>query len=541
MAAGKKTGKAKKVGKNRKSRKGQSESEKLLKKASAAFDEGDYDEVEAFCGELLKRDPNSADALRMLIRSTFEQTRYNTATLYASKLVQMCPEDPASYNHLASVLLMRGRYQAAGAALREALRFDPDQLALYNYARVLQAEGRWDEAAEILESLVRVVPYRPNVWFSYAHSRHFPADVSPRRELEEVIRKGNFSLHDQGHLQFSLAKLHKDAGDVDQAFAAFEKGNDLRARSIQKQVDGIREGRVLQTVGTREAVFTEEWKRGLDGPEVSPRPLSVILGAPRSGKSLLEGALSAHSRTRHYGELGGIQELLAELPREVRNRYPLFIRELGSEALGRLRARMDSIWGEAVDDQVGAYVLTNPSNVWHVGTLMALNPDTRLVFCERDPVDHAMAIYMRWFARAMPYAWDMDTIAEYILAYRRLVDHWEALFPDCVERVRYEDYLQAPDTHASRILRFHGFDWESECADSAGESVDPARVGMAGSSERRSRVNPEFARIGDEFAAYRPAFERAVEEARERVSEYEFPRTTNVRVTVGGASPRGEQ
>ncbi|WP_018870687.1 sulfotransferase [Thioalkalivibrio sp. ALgr3] len=513
-----------------------------MQKASAAFDEGDYEEVEAFCGELLKRDPNSPDAVKMLIRSAFEQTRYSTATLYASKLVQMCPEDPASYNRLASVLLMRGRHEAAGAALREALRLDPDrQLALDNYAHVLQAEGRWDEAAEILESLVGSDPYKPNVWFSYAHSRHFPADASPRQDLEKVIRKGKFNLREQGHLHFSLAKLHKDAGDVDQAFAAFEKGNELRARSIQKQVDGVRAGLVLRTVGAREQVFTQEWKGQLDGPEVSPRPLSVILGAPRSGKSLLEGALSVHSRVRHYGELGGVQELLAELPKEVRSRYPLLMRELGSEALGRLRARMDSIWGEAVDEQVGAYVLTNPSNVFHVGTLMALNPDTRIVFCERDPVDNAMAIYMRWFSRTLPYAWAMDTIAEYIMAYRRLVDHWAALFPDRVERVLYEEYLQAPDTHAARILRFHGLDWESACADSAGESVEPARVGMAGSSGRRSRVNPAFARIGDEFAAYRPAFERAVEEARERVLEYSPQKSRNVRVTVGGTARQSER
>nr|WP_026279026.1 sulfotransferase [Thioalkalivibrio sp. ARh3] len=489
-----------------------------MKKATKALDDGDHDEVEALCGEALKLESNSPEALRLLVRSTVDQARYSTATLYASKLVQMYPEDPASYNRLAGILLMRGRVQAAGAALREALRLDPNmRLALDNYARVLQADGRWDEAAEILESLVGSDPSRPNIWYSYAHSRHFPAGSPARAKLEKVIRNGKFDLRDQGQLHFALAKFHQDAGDIDQAFAAFEKGNELRARVIHKQVEGVRNGGLLRLVAASEKIFSAEWKNGLDGPEVSPRPLTLVLGPPRSGKSLLEGALSEHSRICNYGELGALQELLAELPKDVRQRYPLWLRRIGGDELGRLRARMDAIWGDPRDDSIRAYLLTNPSNVLHVGTLMALNPDTRVIFCERDAVDTAMAIYMRCFARALPYAWALDTIAEYILVYHRLVDHWENLFPDRVQRVRYGDFLEAPDTHTRRVLSDHGLAWEDPCADAYGETVDPGQVGVAGSGRRRSRVNPAFARIGEEYADYRPAFERALEQARSRV------------------------
>lgn len=490
----------------------------LLKKARRALDDGAFEELETLCGEVLGIEPDSTDALRLLIQAAFDRHQYSTATLYASKLVQMCPEDAASYNALAGVLILRDRFDAAGAALREALRLDPNmRLALDNYARVLQAEGRWEEATEILESLVAADPTSAKLWFSLAHSRHFPASESPRKDLEKVIKKGKFDLRDQGRLYFALAKLHQDAGDIDRAFSAFERGNERQAEAIVAQVERVRKGALRKSVAATEKVFTADWAEGIDDPEKSPRPLTLVLGPPRSGKSLLEGPLSGHSKVRHYGELAVLQEVLSQLPKEVRDRYPLFVRELEQEGRAQLRARVDSMWGEARDESIRTHLVTNPGNVFHVGTFMSLYPGTRVVFCERDPVENTMAIYMRWFAQRLPYAWAIDTIAEYVMLYRRLAAHWEGLFPDRVERIRYEAMLEDPDSNIAGVLSSHGLEWETECADAEGEVADPAKLGVSGSLGRRSRVNPAFARIGEQYAAYRPAFERAVDVARAKV------------------------
>ncbi|WP_244270831.1 sulfotransferase [Thioalkalivibrio sp. ALJ1] len=490
----------------------------LLKKAKKALDDGAFEELEALCGQVLGIEPNSTDALRLLIQGAFDRHQYSTATLYASKLVQMCPKDADSYNALAGVLILRDRFEAAGAALREALRLDPNmRLALDNYARVLQAEGRWDEATEILESLVESDRNSAKLWFSFAHSRHFPADGSPRKELEKIIRKGKFDLRDQGRLYFALAKLHQDAGDLDQAFSAFELGNSRQAEAIHRQVEQVRQGAIRKNVAATEKIFCADWARGLDDPNQSPRPLTLVLGPPRSGKSLLEGPLSGHTRVRHYGELAVLQEVLSQLPKEVRKRYPLIMRELEPAGIAQMRARVDSMWGEAKDESVRTHLVTNPGNVFHVGTFMSLYPGTRVVFCERDPVDNAMAIYMRWFAQRLPYAWAIDTIAEFLMLYRRMADHWERIFPDRVQRVHYEEMLENPDAHVARVLAAHDLEWEAVCADDQGEIADPALLGLTGSLGRRSRVNPAFASIGEQYEAYRPAFEEAVGAARAKV------------------------
>nr|WP_231362893.1 sulfotransferase [Thioalkalivibrio sp. ALJT] len=489
----------------------------LVKKARRALDDGAFDELQSLCGEILGIEPDSTDALRLLIQAAFERQQYSTATLYASKLVQMHPEDAAGYNALAGILILRGRYDAAGAALREALRLDPDMLlALDNYAIVLQAEGKWEEASEILESLVATDRHKAKLWFSYAHSRYFSPESSTRHELERVLKKGKYDLRDQGRMHFALAKLRHDAGEVDAAFESYQAGNRCQAEVIGKEVEQVRAGAMRKTFRATEKLFDTQWVAGIQGPEVSPRPLTLVLGPPRSGKSLLEGALAAHSRIRDYGELAALREVLTQLPSAVRKRYPLVLREMDGAGIQQLRTWVDATWGEPRDPAIRTHLLTNPGNILHAGTIMTLNPDTRLVFCERDPVENAMAIFMRWFAHRLPYAWAVDTIAEFIVLYRGLTDHWEELFPDRVQRIRYEEMLEAPDRHVSDVLQAHGLDWEPDCANAHGEAITPETVGVSGSSSRRSQINPAFGGLGEVYAAYRPIFVRALDAAAER-------------------------
>jgi hypothetical protein len=212
-----------------------------------------------------------------------------------------------------------------------------------------------------------------------------------------------------------------------------------------------------------------------------------------------------------------IPETINRVGGDFSRQYPIGMRHLTDAQALCLSEMLDADWVDPLQAGITTHLLTHPGHLFHAGTVMLLNPATRLVVCERDPVDTAMAIYMKWFEKSQVYDAAIDTIAEYIMVYRRLARHWEKVFPGRVMVVRYEDLVARPDECVAQVLMLHGLEWDDACADAHGQAVDPERVGLAGSGQGRSRVSTRFGRIADVYQAQQPLFEEALAEAEARV------------------------
>lgn len=87
-----------------------------------------------------------------------EQTMSRAKFIYdrPSIFQKVCARTVAEYRRRARLAAVSGRTEAALGLYREMLSFDPDNLMLQlEYARFLVAEGKHDEATEILSTLVR--------------------------------------------------------------------------------------------------------------------------------------------------------------------------------------------------------------------------------------------------------------------------------------------------------------------------------------------------------------------------------------------------
>jgi hypothetical protein len=105
-----------------------------------------------------------------------------------------------------------------------------------------------------------------------------------------------------------------------------------------------------------------------------------------------------------------------------------------------------------------------PLNYFYVGLIRAALPQARLIFVDRDPMDTIWAVYKAFFVGAYPFAYDLDELARYYLAWRTLMDHWLDQFGDAILRVRYEDIVADTQTVARRLVAHCGLPWQPECA-----------------------------------------------------------------------------
>ncbi|MCC5866898.1 MAG: sulfotransferase [Gammaproteobacteria bacterium] len=495
-----------------------SELRSLLTEASQAVDEDRKLDAVELLSQVLERDPQNRGALTSLTLLSLQLRMHNTALQYAAQLLSLPDADAGVFELVGSTFYELGRYEASAAALREAMRLNPEsQQAMRLYAMALRALGRMEEASAFLAALLAVRRDDAELWLRYSQTRHFAGAGAQIKQLRKLLQRDRLSLRERAMLQFALSKMYQDGGDSLASFKACQAGNRLMCEHERTEVERLRGGLLIRLATRVIDVFQPEFVAAGCVRTRSDRGLTLVLGPPRAGKSLLEGALGAHPAIRGWGERDVIDEVLRKSGQGLLAAYPDSLRNLDAMAMDRLGTLLEAAWGEAPAPGVVTHLVTTPGNIIYAGMLMMLNPQTRLVICRREHFANALAIYLKYFEQPHPYAWDVDLIAEYILVYERLAAHWQALFPERVSVLSYEDLVADPDSCVRRMLEVHGLDWDAMCANDAARSVRPEVVGMAGSDEARVQVTAAFGCLTDAYQAQAPLFAHAFERARQRI------------------------
>ena len=242
--------------------------------------------------------------------------------------------------------------EAAADAFREAIRLAPgDPAPLTLLGNLLRRTGELEEAEPLLQQAVEQSPGEPEALVGQAEldrARGMPAQgLERRRPLLERDRPPMKAL-------LAGARLLLDSGDAEAAVATIEDwlGLDSLTPKLAASLQSVR-GQALDRLGR----FDEAWAawaeshrndaRRFDGshfaraidalqaaytPDLfarlrpppdaaSPRPL-LLVGAPRSGKSILEQMLACHPEIRGGGELRYLGAMTGEVQRRARGRSP---------------------------------------------------------------------------------------------------------------------------------------------------------------------------------------------------------------------------
>jgi len=87
-------------------------------------------------------------------------------------------------------------------------------------------------------------------------------------------------------------------------------------------------------------------------------------------------------------------------------------------------------------------------------------PRARIIHLVRDPMDTCYAVFKTLFNQAYSYSYDLDELADYYIAHRRLMDHWHRVLPGAILDVAYEDIVADQEREARRILAWCDLGWE---------------------------------------------------------------------------------
>jgi tetratricopeptide (TPR) repeat protein len=363
------------------------------------------------------------------------------------------------FNNIASIHTRMNRDTQARAALEQALAINPDYIpALYNFGLLHEEFGEREQAIALFQRILVLDPQYHEALVRIAHARPAlsPDDPLPT-ELERALRKPGLTASERENLHFALAKLFDDCGRHEQAFAHYRLGNESSKARLSPYRHAASEAETGQIIG----LFNKDWLQRVQ--PVSEQPLLFICGMFRSGSTLAEQILAAHSAVSAGGEINFFNEKLrlAASPPAIAD--PVADREalqrLGNSYLELLRQRFP-----------GAALVSNkrPDNFVFLGLIKALFPNARFVHTMRDERDTCLSIWFQQLEDGLGYAAELESIVHYQRQYRRLMAHWKSLFPESIFDLEYERLIVEPEAVTRALLAFLQLPWQDACLRFAG-------------------------------------------------------------------------
>lgn len=223
-----------------------------------------------------------------------------------------------------------------------------------------------------------------------------------------------------------------------------------------------------------------------------PRPLLVV-GAPRSGTTLVSSLLGAHPELANLGEqnlLGALASGPASQPAaRSDSRLPAF-------ASAWYRAATADMAGDAL-----ASIDKLPSNAERCGLAQALLGDALVLHIQRDPRDCMTSIHMHDFEHGLAYSSDLGDIARYLHALDAHMSQWAARAPDRILRISFEALVAAPEQVLAPVLRRLGLDWDPRMLDFWRDGQQPGTYSAGQVRQPLNRAGiGRWQRLGDAAA-----------------------------------------
>jgi tetratricopeptide (TPR) repeat protein len=386
------------------------------------------------------------------------------------------------------------QYEEAVEVFRRAIDLEQNQPQYhYNLAVAYRFLGRLTEAEEQLDLVLHLSPGDYEAHHLRSGLRRQTRDSNHIAALKTALDGKNLKPVARVHLCYSLAKEYEDIGDAEASFAYLEQG--ARTRRENMRYDIRTDLDIIEAIGKQypEDVFTGS----ITGFEESG-PL-FVLGMPRTGTTMVERILASHSAVVSLGEPDNFsQEMIRQIKdRGIKPRSRLDLiaktRDLDFTALGE--AYIASV--QSIRHDSPFFVDKLPFNYLYVGLIHLAMPNARIINLQRHPMASCYAIYKQLFQQAYPFSYDLNELAQYYVAYHRLMEHWNSVLPGVIHTVYYEDVVADTEAQARKLLDFCKLPWEPDCL----KFYDNRQVSTTASAAQVRE--PVYSRSVDQWRQYR--------------------------------------
>ncbi len=420
------------------------------------------------------------DAAIELAAQSMTLIRYSVARDLLQKYKDQLGENSHYLDMAGRAYFDMGQYEDAWPLMCRACDLQPEvDHYLANRAECAVYLGEIGIARDSYKNILRRHPRHQKTHYSLANLARAKTDSHIKKMLK-ILKKGDQNPQNNVFLYYALGKEHEDLGKWKDAFHYYQMAGDA--------VSSLANYNVAEDVVLMDSIretCNVDWLRDEVSDVDSARTPIFVVGLPRTGTTLTDRILSSHSSVCSVGESQLLQMVLRNGAR-AGNQIGITPTQIES-ASRRPPAEIAKAYLESIQHRLIGnepyFVEKMPENVLYLGFIAKAWPKAKIVHLRRHPMDACFAMFKQSYFR---FAYTLEDLAKYYLAYDRLSSHWRDTLGSRMVELNYEDLVANQEGETRRLLSALGLEFEESCLNF---EANAAPVATASSVQVRERVH----------------------------------------------------
>ncbi len=349
----------------------------------------------------------------------------------------------------------------------------------YSLSMAHQALGKFKEAEYYANKTIEIDRRYTKADLLISRSRKYKSSDTHLSEMRDKLENTELNETEKTDLYFALAKAHEDFGELNNTFEYLKEGNKLKRSRIKFNLDAE-----IKTFEIVKNIFANINFKKYENIDNKKKKIIFILGMPRSGTTLIEQIISAHSNVYGSGELPYLTKIIKDSIINKTQSVPNITKILDDqETISKISGKYYSY---LENYEISENYVTDkaPLNFMWIGFIRILFPNAKIIHCERNSKDTCVSLYKNIFDGGINFCYTQTELAKYYNLYSELMEFWEKLLPGKFLNVRYENIVTDSKNEIKRILDYCDLNWEENCLNFSNNKtpIKTASVGQARNS-----------------------------------------------------------
>lgn len=428
---------------------------------------GAWDQAVALLRQLQQADKNSSQVAQALAIAAGRLRDYNLAISAYSQYLQLITPGITEYVKFADLFLLARKIDQCEIYLGYAKDAGAETAEFHLLqAKLARLKGEYSRAVSSAEAAVAQNSSNAEAWSVLLEIAQIDELPSLVKRIEESLESGDWTVYETQLISYVLADAHARLENNETAFTHYSRANaaqNSHMKALNNRYDSAASDLACESILQQ---FPSYVRPNFESSGHAT-PLFIV-GMPRSGTTLVERMLAQLPNVEAGGENEALGFLVSQYQKDVAAGRVVSPDRLTHQDWQTLAARYfdtTPLFKEREGGVASGQFITDkmPHNFQHVGMILSLFPDAKVIQMRRDPRDVCWSIFTRMFSESHNYACDFDSLAHAYANARRLMDHWVALAPERVMDVNYESLVANPRETGQRITAFCGLPWNDDC------------------------------------------------------------------------------
>ncbi|RMH19439.1 MAG: sulfotransferase family protein, partial [Gammaproteobacteria bacterium] len=376
-----------------------------------------------------------------------------------SRQLELDPGSLPAMKNMGNVYYLKGDYAQAEFWYRRALAQDPHNLdAKIGLGDVFLVRKEKEKLGSIIDELIRQYPVQPVIADLFGKSCFLLGRIDEAHAyIDRCIDQCGAMSRTINPLLFRKGDILHKKRDYDQAFRFYQQANRMKGGRYRRKWQE-------QITGKMISLFDRDYFSHHVFDKKGGEDCVFVIGMPRSGTSLMEQILDSHSMAKGTGELMFMENWASQ---RLSGREQSEIDAITEDEKERARAEYREFRRQqtGVRDRKGVkrYIDKMPTNFFHLGFILTLFPEARIIHMRRHPMDTCLSIYFQDFGADITYSHDLKDVAHFYGQYTKLMNHWEEILGDRILTIDYESLVDDIEGNVRRVLEYCQLPWEENC------------------------------------------------------------------------------